>query len=46
MFGAAFLFYAVRFLLFGAIAGAGIFAGIVIRKNKNSKVSTIGKASE
>lgn len=36
MFGAAFLYYAVRFIIFVAIAGAGLYAGMKIREKKNA----------
>lgn len=37
MFGAALLYYTVRFILFAAVAGAGIFVGMKLRKSKNLK---------
>lgn len=39
MLGAAFLYYVVRFVIFAVIIGAGIFAGMKIRKNKDQKNS-------
>ncbi len=35
--GEAFLFYGGRLILFAVVAGAGIMAGIRIRKMKNEK---------
>lgn len=37
MFGAALLYYAVRFIIFASIAGLGLFAGAKLRKMKQSK---------
>ena len=37
--GEAFLYYGVRLILFAAVAGAGILAGIKIRKAKDAKTS-------
>lgn len=35
--GGAFLYYGVRLIVFAIVAGAGIAAGIRIRKAKNEK---------
>ncbi len=37
--GQAVLYYGVRLILFAAVAGAGIAAGIRIRKAKNAKTT-------
>ena len=36
-FGAGFLYYLVRFVLFAAIAGAGLFIGKKLRDAKTAK---------
>ncbi len=37
--GEAFVYYGVRLIIFAVVAGAGIAAGIRIRKNKNAKTT-------
>ena len=37
--GEAFLYYGVRLIVFAVVAGAGIAAGIRIRKTKNEKTT-------
>lgn len=37
MFLAAFLYYAVRFVIFGAVIVGGVFAGMKLRQRKDQK---------
>lgn len=37
MFGAAFLYYVFRFIIFAAVAGLGLYVGKVLRQNKSAK---------
>ncbi len=39
MFGAALLYYVVRYILFGIVVGAALFVGMKLRKNKDQKNS-------